>query len=422
MAHESPLEIRSEKQAPEGHSEKRMAALLDPFDDVATALVDLAEGAMVRVSCANATSDVRLVEPIPAGHKFATRALASGLRVRKYGQFIGRITRDVPCGGWVHVHNLETSARRRRDDEHAWSTQKGPLHIGVIGAARTTVGESPLWDAAAKRLYWVDVRETPAIHMVDVASGSERSWPMGEDIGSIVPASGGGLVAALRSGFAFFAPERGALTPIADPEPQLPRNRMNDGKCDAAGRLWCGSMNPESGIAEGSLYVMDGDLQCRCLTGGFFTPNGPAWSLDERTFYLADTRRGCIFAFDFASGAGTLGERRVFADLGALPGGPDGATMDCEGYLWSAQFDGGCLIRYAPDGIMDRVVRLPVTKPTSCTFGGEGYRQLFVTTATRGLDDEQRAREPMAGRVLVLDVGVAGLAANAFVPSTRRSA
>jgi sugar lactone lactonase YvrE len=204
------------------------------------------------------------------------------------------------------------------------------------------------------------------------------------------------------------------LKAICDPEADKPHNRMNDGKCDAAGRFWCGSMNPESGRAEGSLHVLDTDLACKRTADGWLTPNGIAWSVDARTMYVADTRRGAIYAFAFDMAKGALGERRVFADLGALPGGPDGATVDNEGFLWSAQFDGGCLIRYRPDGQMDRVVRLPVSKPTSCAFGGPGYRQLYVTTAMRGLSEEQRKYEPLAGRVLVLDVGAAGLAPQVF--------
>ena len=136
--------------------------------------------------------------------------------------------------------------------------------------------------------------------------------------------------------------------------------------------------------------------------------------------YFADTRRGVIYAFPFDVPSGKLGERRVFADLGALPGGPDGATVDVEGYLWSAQFDGACVIRYAPDGHIDRVVRVPVRKPTSCTFGGPGYGQLFVTTATRGLDAAECEAQPLAGRVLVLDVGVAGFAAVPFASAATR--
>ena len=239
---------------------------------------------------------------------------------------------------------------------------------------------------------------------------------MREDIGSIALAAQDRLLLALRSGFAFFDCRDGAVKPIVDPEPVLPENRLNDGRCDPAGRFWCGSMNPESGTADGSLYVLERDLQCRKVLDDFVTPNGIAWSADGATMYVADTRRGYIDAFAYDVASGRLNERRRFADLGALPGGPDGAAVDVDGFLWSAQFDGGCIIRYAPDGTMDRVIRLPATKPTSCAFGGPAYRDLFVTTATRGLTAAALQAEPLAGRVLALDVGVAGASPVAFSP------
>jgi sugar lactone lactonase YvrE len=400
-----------------GEAEVR-ATLLRPADDVATALTDLRKGTLMRVTSGPVTREVTLHEDIHGGHKFAVRALASGLRIRKYGEFIGRTTSTVPAGAWVHEHNLATSARHERGHEHAWyETAETPRVLQVLGGARCCVGENPLYDEARDLLYWIDVRETPAIHRIALATSRQSSWPMQENIGSIALAGGDRLLVALRSGFAFFDCATGTMAPLLDPEPDLPQNRLNDGKCDAAGRYWCGSMNPESASADGNLYVLGRDLLCRKVLDDFLTPNGMTWSLDGAKMYLADTRRGFIYAFAFDAANGTLGERRIFADLGATPGGPDGATIDAEGYLWSAQFDGGCLIRYAPDGVMDRVVRLPVTKPTSCGFGGPGYRQLYVTTATRGLSDEEVRAEPHAGRVLVLDVGVAGLPPVAFIPS-----
>lgn len=391
------------------------ATLLHASDDVATAHTDLVAGSIVQLSCGATTRSVELVDDIRSGHKFAVRDLAAGLRIRKYGEFIGRVTADVAAGASVHVQNLETGARRARGDAAAWCEQSdAPGGVRHLGSHRATVGESPVYDAESNGLYWVDVRGTPAIHRIDIDSGDERSWPMDEDIGSIALASRGTLIAGLRSGFAFFDPASGALSPIVDPEADLPANRLNDGKCDAAGRFWCGSMNPDSGRAEGSLYVLDVNLDCRRVLAHFLTPNGLAWSPDGHTMYAADTRRGFIYAFDFDVAAGTLSQRRVFADLGALAGGPDGAAVDCEGHLWSAIWDGGCLIRFDPRGRMDRVIRLPVSKPTSCAFGGPGYRRLFVTTATRGLDADRLRNEPMAGRVLQLDVGVAGLAPARF--------
>lgn len=173
-------------------------------------------------------------------------------------------------------------------------------------------------------------------------------------------------------------------------------------------------MNPDSGLAEGSVYVLGGDHSCRRVADGFVTPNGHAWSPDGRTMYLSDTRRGYIYAYSYDPGTGEAGGRRVFADLGGLPGGPDGATVDADGFLWSAQFNGGCLLRLSPAGEIDRVVHLPVSKPSSCAFGGPDFGFLHVTTATRGLDAGGLAAEPHAGRVLVLDVGVRGLPATRF--------
>jgi sugar lactone lactonase YvrE len=399
--------------------ERLQARLLRSDDDVATALLDLCAGTRVRVTHGTTSREVTLAENIGAGHKFAVRALAAGLRIRKYGEFIGRMTHSVPVGGWVHVHNLATTARHESAHERAWyEDAEVARDVRAVGSARSQVGESPVFDAASNRLYWIDVRDTPAIHLLEIDSGVERRWSLQEDIGSVVLAGPDRLLAGLRSGFAFFDVTTGKFMPIMDPESMLPHNRMNDGKCDALGRFWCSSMNPESGTADGSLYVLDGDLHCRAVLDDFLTPNGITWSADGKTMYIADTRRGMIYAFDFDVARGGLGGRRVFADLGALPGGPDGATTDCEGYIWSAQFDGGCLIRYAPDGCMNRVVRLPLSKPTSCVFGGAGYRQLFVTTASRNLSTEALQREPLAGRMLVLDVGVAGLPPAAFATTT----
>ncbi|MBA3507967.1 MAG: SMP-30/gluconolactonase/LRE family protein [Betaproteobacteria bacterium] len=405
--------------APASHASTRLEArLLQPNDDVATALFDLAAGAAIRVANGPLVHELTLQEDIRVGHKFAVRALAAGLRIRKYGEFIGRMTCDVPAGAWVHVHNLATSSRHSTQHERAWYEQaQAPGAIRALGEPRCCVGESPVFDLDTNRLYWVDVRETPAIHMIELRSGAGQSWPMTEDVGSIALAGHNRLLVALRSGFAFFDCTTGALTPILDPEPAMPQTRLNDGKCDPLGRFWCGSMNPDSGIAEGSLYVLDADLRCRHVLPDWLTPNGMTWSLDGATMFVADTRRGFIHAFAFDPATGTLGERRVFADLGAFPGGPDGATIDCEGYLWSAQFEGGCLIRYAPDGSMERVIRLPVSKPASCAFGGAGYRQLFVSTATRGLSDQRLRAEPLAGSILVLDVGVAGVPPVAFAHS-----
>ena len=378
---------------------------LEPVDDVATALRDLRAGSTIGIAAHDATRRIRLREDIPAGHKFSVRPLAAGLRIRKYGEFIGRLNEEVGEGAWIHVHNLATCATGRADCE---VRDEAADVLSVLGETRACVGESPVWDAETGRLYWVDVRERPSISMVEIQTLEQTTFPMTEEIGSIVLTQCGRLIAAMRSGLALFDPRTGALNPLHDPEPELSANRLNDGKCDAEGRLWFGSLNPDSSLAEGSLYILGTDLQCRLAMNDLVTPNGHAWSLDGRTMYLSDTRRGLIHAHDFDAGTGDFGPPRTFADLGHFPGGPDGATIDRKGFLWSAQFNGGCLVRFSPDGRMDRIVRLPVSKPTSCTFGGPDHDHLYVTSAARGMGQGRLAAEPLAGRVLVLDVGVGG--------------
>src|SRR4051794_36541551 len=152
-------------------------------DDAAPAPPDPPAGTNVRVASGPTVRDVTLTEPIPAGHKFSVRALACGLRIRKYGEFIGRLTASVPAGGWIHLHNLVTTARHETAHEHAWyDAAESPGQLRVLGTAQCHVGESPVFDASCNRLYWIDVRETPAIHVLELESGRERSWSLQEDI------------------------------------------------------------------------------------------------------------------------------------------------------------------------------------------------------------------------------------------------
>jgi L-arabinonolactonase len=275
--------------------------------------------------------------------------------------------------------------------------------------AGAVVGECPLWCPREQALYWVDIRR-PAVHRLDPATGSNATWPMPEDVGSLALRAGGGAVVARRSGFAFLDLATGALTPIHDPEPDRPGNRFNDGKCDRRGRFWAGTMNdsvPRTPSA--ALYRLDPDLRCHRMAEGITTANGLAWSPDDRVMYFADSPTGEIAAYDFDLATGALGRRRRFAAVPEAAGRPDGAAVDREGYLWSANFDGWRITRYAPDGRVDRVITLPVQRPTSCAFGGPGLDVLYVTSATYRLSEAERARQPRAGGLFALDVGVRGL-------------
>jgi sugar lactone lactonase YvrE len=270
------------------------------------------------------------------------------------------------------------------------------------------LGEGPLWNARDQSIWWVDILG-PAIHRLTPASGARQTWTMPASIGSFVFRPGGDLVVGLRNGFQLFDPKTGAFTLIAAPESDKPKNRPNDGKCDRDGRYWCGTMMDGGAEPSGALYCIDRDRSCRKVLEGIRVPNSIAYAPDGRTMYFADTREGAIRAYDYNRTAGTLGAMRVLAAAGHAPGGPDGSTVDADGCLWSARYGGGMVVRIAPDGRIDRAIRLPVTQVTAAAFGGPGLDTLYITTAAQRLPPEELAHQPLAGALFAVNAGVKGL-------------
>jgi sugar lactone lactonase YvrE len=281
-----------------------------------------------------------------------------------------------------------------------------------IGGTVDLLGESPVWDDRAQALWWVDVR-TPCIRRHDLRDGHTASFAMPELVGSIGLRQRGGLVVALASAIALFDPGRGMLERIAAPEAGIAHRRFNDGRCDRQGRFWAGTMQDVTRAPEGTLYRLDADARCTPAFNGIRAPNSLAWSPDGRTMYFADSYLQAIFAYPFDPIAGTVGERRVFATLDGTRM-PDGSTVDAEGFLWNAEYDGWRITRYAPDGRVDRTLHLPVQRPTSCAFGGPGLDVLYVTTACQRLTEAERAAQPLAGALLALDPGARGVAEPQF--------
>jgi sugar lactone lactonase YvrE len=280
--------------------------------------------------------------------------------------------------------------------------------IACLVDSKNKLGEVPVWDVDEQALYWVDI-ENKLLQRYAPATGDVRRWTLPERIGSFALRSSGGFVCALASGFAFFDPDSGQIEWINKPEAGIPRNRFNDGKCDRKGRFWAGTMDDRLEEHTGALYRLDGDRSVHRLIGSIGISNSLAWSPDNRHFYFADTMDRAIYLFDYDHETGAIGDKRLFASTENDPGNPDGSTIDAEGFLWNAQWDGWRLVRYAPDGRVDRVVHLPVQKPTSCMFGGPDLRTLYVTSAVWDLDDDALRKQPWAGGLLALDVGVAGL-------------
>jgi L-arabinonolactonase len=281
------------------------------------------------------------------------------------------------------------------------------VDIACVAHTQDVLGEVPRWHPDERVLYWIDAFK-PAIHRLDPASGKLESWTPPEKLGSFAPCAGGGLLIAGRNGLAHYHPANGRLDRIVDPEAGGAVNILNDGRCDRRGRFWVGSMSRTMECASGSLYrLAHGHLDT--MDGGIWIANGVCWSADDTQMYLADSHVRTIFVYDFDLAAGTMGSRRVFATMDDQPGVPDGASVDTEGFIWIAVFDGGCLLRYAPDGRISRRVPLPVSRPTACAFGGADLATLYITTARFRLAPDKLAAEPLAGGLLALDVGVSGL-------------
>lgn len=278
----------------------------------------------------------------------------------------------------------------------------------VVHAA-DLLGECPVWDDESGILWWVDI-EAARLRSFCPTDGARRDWTLPERIGALALRRRGGLVLALASGFAIFDPATETLERLPPPPGMLPGHRFNDGACDPAGRFWAGTMQEETEARDAGLYCLDESRATRRVLGGFGIVNGIAWSPDGRIFHMADSAAGEIQAYDFEVSSGKLGPARRFGG-GPLPGVPDGAAMDAEGCLWSVRHGGGCVIRHRPDGRVERVVPLPVERPTCCAFGGPGLGTLFVTSARQGMDAAALRAQPWSGDVLAFEPGVAGLPA-----------
>ena len=286
--------------------------------------------------------------------------------------------------------------------------------LRVAVASRNQIGESPVWSSLENALYWVDV-EGKSIQRWHGLDHSVQRWNVGEATGCIGLRAKGGLVGARLTGFFFLDVHSGTITPIADPEPDVPHNRFNDGKVDRRGRFWAGTRNfHNTEIASGALYRLDPDLSVHRMEDGLRCPNGIAWSPDDRMMYLCDTWTRKIFVYDFDADDGALSNRRLFAELPEVEGFPDGLTVDAEGYVWNAHYDGWRITRYTPFGKVDRVIQMPVQHVTSVTFGGTDFRTIYITSACLRLNDEQRKLQSSAGHVFAMDAPTQGLPEPAF--------
>ncbi len=278
----------------------------------------------------------------------------------------------------------------------------------ILDTPRARVGESPVWDEATGRIWWVDIL-APALHCTDPDSGATESWTMPEAVGSIALCRSGRVLVALRSGVAFFDPASGRFEKLASPEADRPHNRLNDGKASPGGRFVVGGMDdrPEKEPIA-ALWSLAADGSVQKLVDGLMVSNGLAWSPDGATLWHTDSRTRCIWTALWEEATGRIGPRRLVAQPDDAVGRPDGGAVDVEGGYWSAGVSAGVLNRWLPDGRLDRAVKLPLRAPTMPCFAGPGLRRLFVTSL-RGPD-----AGPDDGAMIELDVGIAGVPVGRF--------
>jgi L-arabinonolactonase len=284
------------------------------------------------------------------------------------------------------------------------------LQIELLIDAHAELGEGPLWDTAEQRLYWIDSLGAK-VHSCDAQGGSPRSWDVPEHVGSLALRESGGAIVALRDGFYSLDFEFGTCRKLADPDPGKPRLRMNDGKVDRQGRFVAGYMDYEERDPACSVFRLDPDGSVAKINEGIVCSNGPCWSPDGRTFYFADTYTKEIWAYDYDPATGAATNQRTFCSFTAsgLRGLPDGATVDSEGFLWSVSVYEGKLVRFAPDGGLDRVVGLPVESTTSLTFGGPDLDVAYVTSMARSVKGVAPKEREAGGLFAVHGLGVRGL-------------
>jgi len=254
------------------------------------------------------------------------------------------------------------------------------------------------------------------VHEFRPATGQDRTFDVGQPVGTVVPRRSGGVMVALRDGFAALDTEAGKLTMIADPEAHLPGNRFNDGKCDPAGRFWAGTMRiAEDQKGAGSLYRLDPDLSVHKMWSNITVANGIAWSHDAKTMYYIDTPTLTVVAFEYNVETGAIANPRPVVHTPDGPGFPDGMTIDAEGMLWVAYWDGWRVVRWDPaTGKALAVIELPVARVTAPWFGGPHLDELYITSARIGLSAEAAAKQPHAGSIFVVWPGVTGLPAFEF--------
>ena len=296
-----------------------------------------------------------------------------------------------------------------------------PTPITCIAKSNDRLGEGCMWDEKEQALWWLDIAVPSRIHKLAPATGAHRSWQFNVMLTAMALKPDGTLLVGGEYGLYHFNPASGALSEFAQPE-NIKGNRGNDGAADAGGRFWFGTMQQNIGPkgedlditqSSGALYRVDQDGTSTKMLGDVGVSNGPCWSPDNKVFYFSDSRAQIIWAFDFDLTSGTITNKRIHNDT-KDHGYPDGATVDSEGFLWSARWEGSCVLRIDPKGRIDRIVEMPASRPTCVCFGGANLDTMYVTSSKAHVMDDVLQRYPLQGGVFCFDPRVKGFAKYRF--------
>ncbi|HKU92845.1 MAG TPA: SMP-30/gluconolactonase/LRE family protein [Sphingomicrobium sp.] len=279
--------------------------------------------------------------------------------------------------------------------------------VQCVADVHAVLGEGPVWVAREAALYWLDIKGRKIFRLGD--DGSFAQWPTPMRVGSLAPRRNGAFIAGTDEGIAIVDPAADRFEIVANPEEALPGNRFNDGKVDRRGRFWAGTMDDSERDSTGTLYCVGPEFAWSVVDKDYKVTNGPAFSPAGDVMYHNDSARQVTYAFDLDA-EGHASNRRTFLQFGPGDGYPDGMTVDAEGGLWIAFWDGWCVRRYSPDAQWIETVRMPVQRPTSCAFGGRDLDRLYITSASIDLDQNALKMQPNAGGLFMLTPGVRGLA------------
>lgn len=277
------------------------------------------------------------------------------------------------------------------------------------------LGEGVIWDAAGAAVWWTDIQGS-ALYRYRPQDKKLEQWATPERLGSFaLVANSDQLICGFASGFAYFNPASGAIQWLSKIESDNSGTRLNDGRADRQGRFWAGSMVEVGEQGAGALYCLDHQLRVSSQIAGLSISNGLCWSPDGTIMYHTDTPSRRIYRYDFDTATGAISNQSLLVrtEKGCFP---DGATVDADGYLWSAQWAASRVVRYSPEGEIDFVLSLPVSQPTCVAFGGPELNRLFITSAYQGLDAEARAAQPEAGNLFIFETDIAGIADPQFQP------